>query len=196
MAVGKTKNNAIYLASQSPRRRELLDQIGVNYDVLSVNVEECRQQEESAEDYVQRLSLDKALAGARLAADSPVLGADTIVVLERRVLEKPASEEESVAMLLALSDSTHQVMTAVSVVYGDQKMTRLSTTLVSFRRISEAEARSYWQTGEPRDKAGSYGIQGLGAVFVERIEGSYSGVVGLPLFDTANLLAQLGYDNS
>ena len=192
MAMDITSNKAIYLALQSPRRRELLEQIGVRFDLLPVDAEECRQQEETAKDYVKRLSLDKALAGAKIASDRPVLGADTIVVLGSEVLEKPISEEDSVAMLLAFSGVTHQVMTAVSVVYGNQQMTRLSTTSVSFRHISEVEARSYWQSGEPQDKAGGYGIQGLGAVFVERIEGSYSGVVGLPLFGTADRLLTFG----
>ena len=192
MAMDITSNKAIYLALQSPRRRELLEQIGVRFDLLPVDAEECRQQEETAKDYVKRLSLDKALAGAKIASDRPVLGADTIVVLGSEVLEKPISEEDSVAMLLAFSGVTHQVMTAVSVVYGNQQMTRLSTTSVSFRHISEVEARRYWQSGEPQDKAGGYGIQGLGAVFVERIEGSYSGVVGLPLFGTADRLLTFG----
>ncbi len=187
-----TVNNAIYLASQSPRRRELLEQIGVSYDVLSVNVEECQQSSEAATDYVQRLSLEKALAGAALVSDRPVLGADTIVVLGDDVLEKPLSEDHAVAMLLRLSGHTHQVMTAVSLVFQAQQRTSINVTSVTFRAISDAEARRYWLSGEPKDKAGAYGIQGLGAVFVEHIEGSYSSVVGLPLFETSTLLADFG----
>jgi septum formation protein len=187
-----TVNNAIYLASQSPRRRELLEQIGVSYDVLSVNVEECQQSSEAATDYVQRLSLEKALAGAALVSDRPVLGADTIVVLGDDVLEKPLSEDHAVAMLLRLSGHTHQVMTAVSLVFQAQQRTCINVTSVTFRVISDAEARRYWLSGEPKDKAGAYGIQGLGAVFVEHIEGSYSSVVGLPLFETSALLADFG----
>lgn len=187
-----TVNNAIYLASQSPRRRELLEQIGVSYDVLSVNVEECQQSSETATDYVQRLSLEKALAGAALVSDRPVLGADTIVVLGDDVLEKPLSEDHAVAMLLRLSGHTHQVMTAVSLVFQAQQRTCINVTSVTFRVISDAEARRYWLSGEPKDKAGAYGIQGLGAVFVEHIEGSYSSVVGLPLFETSALLADFG----
>lgn len=187
-----TVNNAIYLASQSPRRRELLEQIGVSYDVLSVNVEECQQSSEAATDYVQRLSLEKALAGAALVSDRPVLGADTIVVLGDDVLEKPLSEDHAVAMLLRLSGHTHQVMTAVSLVFQAQQRTCINVTSVTFRAISDAEARRYWLSGEPKDKAGAYGIQGLGAVFVEHIEGSYSSVVGLPLFETSALLADFG----
>jgi septum formation protein len=179
---------SIYLASQSPRRRELLDQIGVAYQVVSVEVEECRQEGELAADYVQRLSLDKAQAGANVYDDKPVLGADTIVVLEGDVLEKPDSEAHAVSMLLRLSGCTHQVMTAVSLVFQGKKATCMNTTSVRFRPISAQEARQYWLTGEPKDKAGGYGIQGVGAVFVESILGSYSSVVGLPLFETATLL--------
>lgn len=183
---------SIYLASQSPRRRELLDQIGVAYQVVSVDVEEARADDEVAADYVQRLSLDKALAGANIYVDKPVLGADTIVVLEGDVLEKPISQEHAVAMLLRLSGNTHQVMTAISIVFQDKCYTRMNTTSVRFRPITEQEARQYWLTGEPKDKAGGYGIQGFGAVFVETISGSYSSVVGLPLYETASLLRDVG----
>ena len=150
-----TVNNAIYLASQSPRRRELLEQIGVSYDVLSVNVEECQQSSETATDYVQRLSLEKALAGAALVSDRPVLGADTIVVLGDDVLEKPLSEDHAVAMLLRLSGHTHQVMTAVSLVFQAQQRTCINVTSVTFRAISDADARRSWLSGEPKDKAGA-----------------------------------------
>ncbi|MFT6102308.1 MAG: septum formation protein [Candidatus Endobugula sp.] len=178
----------IYLASQSPRRRELLEQIGVEYQTLTVDVEEQRSDNESPTEYVQRLSLDKAKAGALLKQDHPVLGADTIVVLNDTVLEKPQSEVHGIEMLLRLSGNTHQVMTAVTVVYGERCETRVNVTSVRFRPLSEQEARQYWLSGEPKDKAGGYGIQGKAAVFVEEIQGSYSSVVGLPLFETANLL--------
>lgn len=183
---------SIYLASQSPRRRELLDQIGVSYQVVSVDVEERQSMGEAPSDYVQRLSLDKAMAGAQVYDDQPVLGADTIVVLGHEVLEKPVSQEEGMAMLLRLSGNTHQVMTAVSLVFQGRHQTCINKTLVRFRTISEQEACEYWLTGEPKDKAGGYGIQGLGGVFVEAIEGSYSSVVGLPLFETSALLAAFG----
>lgn len=183
---------SIYLASQSPRRRELLTQIGVQHDVISVEVEESRSLSESALDYVSRLSYEKAKAGCKLVADHPVLGADTVVVLGSDVLEKPCSEEEGVAMLLRLSGQTHQVFTSVSVVYEAQHETRTVTSLVKFRVITYHEAQQYWQTKEPQDKAGGYGIQGLGAVFVESIQGSYSGIVGLPLFETSQLLSLFG----
>lgn len=181
----------IYLASQSPRRRELLAQIGVDYELVSVDVEESRQPDESPETYVQRLSRDKAQAGARVKSDLPVLGADTIVVLENQVLEKPADKLDGINMLMALSDTTHQVMTAVSLTFQGCTETALSTTVVSFRNISRQEAEAYWATGEPADKAGAYGIQGLASVFVREIKGSYSGVVGLPLFETSQLLRNL-----
>ncbi|MGS2717769.1 Maf family protein [Eionea flava] len=178
----------IYLASQSPRRRELLEQIGISYEVLSVDVEELRLQHETPAEYVQRLSLEKAKAGVQYQPEGLVLGADTIVVLNDKVLEKPCSEQHGVEMLLQLSGNTHEVMTAVSLVRGKTIATRLNTTTVRFRPITESEARLYWQTGEPQDKAGGYGIQGRGAVFVEEISGSYSSVVGLPLFETAQLI--------
>ncbi len=185
-------SSSIYLASQSPRRRELLEQIGIAYDVISVAVDECRAKGESPSDYVQRLSKDKAEAGAAIHRDRSVLGADTIVVLNEAVLEKPVSEQDAVDMLLRLSGTTHQVMTAVSIVGQHDTYSCLSTTSVRFRAIAKEEAQAYWQTGEPKDKAGGYGIQGLASVFVEQIQGSYSGVVGLPLFETAALLSELG----
>ncbi len=183
---------SIYLASQSPRRRELLDQIGVAYEVLKVDVVEERQYDETPAEYVQRLAYDKAFAGSRLQSDKPVLGADTIVVLHGKVLEKPFSQQEAVDMLLMLSSQTHQVMTAVSLVANGDVQTVLTTTEVSFRGISRTEAEQYWHTGEPQDKAGGYGIQGIGAIFVERINGSYSAVVGLPLLEVSRLLMKVG----
>ena len=186
----------IYLASQSPRRRELLTQIGVEFDVLSIDIEEQQRANESPQNYVCRLSQEKAQAGALSSNDRPVLGADTIVVLDERVLEKPRDQGHGVEMLLRLSGQSHQVMTAVSVIDKAQCQTCLSCTRVRFRPISESEAIAYYQTGEPCDKAGGYGIQGLGAIFVESIEGSYSGVMGLPLFETANVLASSGDNNS
>ena len=166
----------------------MLHQIGVVFDVLSVDVPEEPQAGESPQNYVQRLARSKSEAGARLQPESVVLGADTIVVAQGRILEKPQDREQAIAMLLTLSASTHHVMTAVSLTLGKRNETRLCISDVSFRAISEAEAKDYWHTGEPKDKAGGYGIQGLGAVFVESIKGSYSNVVGLPLFETHQLL--------
>lgn len=183
----------LYLASQSPRRRELLAQIGVDFTVLPVSVEEAPEPGETPENYVQRLALDKARAGwARVKADGlpqqPVLGADTIGVLEGEILEKPLDLEHGAAMLHRLSGARHQVLSAVAICDGVAEQVRLSVTEVEFRPLTDKEIRTYWHTGEPADKAGGYAIQGLGAVFVRGLRGSYTGVVGLPLEVTLELL--------
>ena len=180
----------IYLASASPRRRELLDQIGIGCALLTVDVDESLHASETPQDYVQRLALAKACAGRELvtdAAERPVLGADTAVVVDGGVLGKPRDREEGLAMLARLSGRTHEVMSAVALA-GTETAVRLSVSRVSFRIISDAERLTYWDTGEPLDKAGAYGIQGRAGIFVERLEGSYSGVVGLPLYETWELL--------
>jgi len=186
----------IYLASQSPRRRELLEQIGVRYELLSPQVPEHPLDSEAPEVYVLRLALEKARAGRQLLAQDdprPVLGADTTVVFNGRILGKPRDGEEAVATLIDLSGDHHQVMSAVALVGASgEEQTRLSVSTVQFRAITLDEARAYWASGEPVDKAGGYAIQGRGAVFVERLEGSYSGVMGLPLFETAELLDCFG----
>lgn len=182
----------LYLASSSPRRRELLTQIGLSFHLVSGNIDETPQDGETPAAYVERLARGKALAGLTMLAQRPdvcVLGADTAVVLDGRILGKPADREDSLAMLRALSGRQHQVLTAVAVADRDRCKVRVVTSLVSFRNVSEAEAEAYWATGEPQDKAGGYAIQGLAAIFVNRVEGSYSGVVGLPLCETAELLA-------
>ena len=183
----------IYLASASPRRRELLQQIGVRFTVMSAAVDETVQPGKAALDYVCRLAQSKADAVfSRIQIEGqpqrPVLGADTSVVLGDNILGKPADEAAAVAMLMELSGQTHQVITAVALVDELNSQLVYSSTEVRFRSIVESEARAYWNTGEPADKAGGYGIQGFGAVFVESLQGSYSGVVGLPLYETANLL--------
>jgi septum formation protein len=183
---------SIYLASQSPRRRELLTQIGIEYELLSNDIDETPLKDELASDYVQRLAIEKARAGKKLATENkPVLGADTIVVVDNKLLGKPCNEKDAIAMLLSLSNRTHQVMTAVALVQGDQVVSDVVMTNVTFRAINEQEALSYWLSGEPKDKAGGYGIQGLGAQFVEKIEGCYFAVVGLPLMKTQQLLNRL-----
>ncbi|WP_075187250.1 Maf family protein [Teredinibacter haidensis] len=181
----------LYLASKSPRRRELLTQIGVRYQCISVDVPEERELDEKPQDYVCRLAQSKAQAGAALVADShiPVLGSDTVVVCCDQVLEKPEDQQQGVEMLLALAGREHRVLTAISLCTAERSETRVNTTSVRFRDIGQSEAERYWRTGEPWDKAGGYGIQGLGAVFVEQITGSYTGVVGLPLFETCQLLS-------
>lgn len=185
----------IYLASASPRRRELLEQIGVSYRVLQVEVDEDRHPGEQPELYVLRLALQKAKAGhVRLRAGDigAVLGADTSVVVDGEVLGKPADQAQGIAMLRRLSGATHHVYTGVALVDDDHQATRLSVSAVSFRPLSLAECEHYWRSGEPADKAGGYAIQGRGAIFVSRLEGSYSGVMGLPLFETAELLREFG----
>lgn len=188
----------IYLASQSPRRRELLTQIGVEHDVVAVDVDETPRPGEAPAAYVQRLAREKAAAGWRaLAAQGlsprPVLGADTAVVIgegdEAHILGKPADAADARRMLSALGGRAHRVLTGVSLCGQRQRQrTALSATTVWFRALDAAAIDAYWASGEPRDKAGAYGIQGLGALFIERIDGSYSGVMGLPLFETGQLL--------
>lgn len=185
----------LYLASQSPRRRELLRQIGVSHEVLSVTVDESLHPGESAREYVLRVALDKARAGRALLAPGhvlPVLGADTSVVVADRVLGKPADRADAIAMLMHLSGGTHEVHSAVALAGPGGEATRLSVSHVTFRTLTERECAAYWATGEPADKAGAYAIQGLAAVFVTRLEGSYSGVMGLPLYETAELLKESG----
>lgn len=185
----------LYLASQSPRRRELLCQIGVRHDVINASIPEQPAANESALDYVQRLAREKAAAGyAQLIQKNlplaPVLGADTLGLLDGEILEKPRDQAHAERMLRRLSGRTHQVITAVALYSSTRQALRLSITDVTFRELSDAEITAYWLTGEPQDKAGSYGIQGLGAVFVKEIRGSYSCVVGLPIEATCELLRE------
>jgi septum formation protein len=184
----------LVLASASPRRAALLEQIGVAHRVCAVDVDETPLQGEAPTDYVTRLALTKARAGALEAADSLVLGADTAVVLGEEVLQKPRDRDHGVEMLLALSGREHGVMTAVALAGrgAREDALRLSVSRVWMRPITRQEAFAYWETGEPRDKAGGYAIQGLGAIFIARVDGSYSGVVGLPLCETAELLSAHG----
>lgn len=179
---------SILLASGSPRRKELLEQLGYQFAVIRTDVEEMRQRGESPFEYVSRLSQDKALAGVALSPESIVIGSDTIVVCEQNVLEKPSDYLDAKQMLTQLSGRAHQVMTAVTVANKQKRETVVVTTDVWFKPLSEQEIEQYWQSGEPCDKAGSYAIQGLGGRFVTRIEGSYYAVVGLPLYETDQLL--------
>ncbi|MCW8890342.1 MAG: Maf-like protein [Sedimenticola sp.] len=184
----------IYLASNSPRRRELLTQIGVHHTVIGVNVDETPREREAPAEYVIRMALEKARAGhhrVESLTPMPVLGADTAVVVNQQILGKPKDQNEAVAMMAQLSDTTHKVLTGVALI-GPQEATRLSVSHVTFRAVSQKEAIAYWQSGEPADKAGGYGIQGLGALFISGLDGSFSGVMGLPLFETAELLHRAG----
>ncbi|EDL53993.1 Maf-like protein [Vibrio mediterranei AK1] len=188
---GKSMTTKIVLASTSPRRRELLSQLGYQFSVVSPDIEEVKQAQESAQQYVERLSLEKAMAGLELSdSRSVVVGSDTVVVLNEHVLEKPNDFEHAKAMLQGMSGEKHQVLTAVSVVSKNKQSSVVVTTDVWFKTLSEKEIEQYWLSGEPQDKAGSYGIQGLGGRFVTRIEGSYYAVVGLPLYETDQLLQE------
>ncbi|MNZ51756.1 Maf-like protein YhdE [compost metagenome] len=184
----------LYLASASPRRRELLLQIGVPHRRVDAPIDESVLPGETPAAYVERLARAKAAAG--LAAlgleDACVLGADTAVVLEGRILGKPLDRADGLAMLAALSGRTHEVLTAVAVADGARCRAQVVSSRVHFRPIAAAEQQAYWNTGEPLDKAGGYAIQGLAAIFVDRLEGSYSAVVGLPLAETAALLGEFG----
>jgi septum formation protein len=180
------------LGSVSPRRRELLTQIGVPFVVAAPDIDESVRSGESPAQYVTRLAQEKALAIRRAGQRLPVLAADTTVVVDGKIFAKPGDRAEAVQMLSVLSGRTHEVLTAVALADARGVATRLNTSAVRFREISQAESLAYWETGEPRDKAGAYGIQGFGAVFVESLTGSQSGVMGLPLFETAQLLQAAG----
>ncbi len=183
----------LYLASRSPRRSQLLAQIGVDFAQMDVEIEEVSRPGEPATDYVRRMAREKAQAGfSVLDGKCPVLAADTDVVVDGRILGKPTDEECALAMLSGLSGRTHEVMSAVALIWPQGEASRLSISQVGFRILTEAEMRAYWRSGEPADKAGSYAIQGLAALFIDRLQGSYSGVMGLPLFETATLLAEAG----
>ncbi len=182
----------LVLASASPRRRELLDQIGIRFVVQPAEIDEQPVPGECPEQTVRRLAAEKsARIYLRARAEMPVLGADTIVVLDGVILGKPKDMDHGIAMLGKLSGREHRVLSAVSL-RGHRHWITISATRVWFRNMEIPEMVAYWETGEPRDKAGCYAIQGLGSLFVRRIEGSYSGVVGLPLFETAALLGKAG----
>lgn len=185
----------LYLASASPRRRELLLQIGLSHLVLPQQLDESVMPGEVPEHYVVRLATAKAQAGWRdqlRTLSLPVLAADTSVVCEGRILGKPATLQEARAMLQLLSGRTHQVLTGIAAVQHDHCQALVVSTEVSFKPLNTGEIDAYWHSGEPHDKAGAYGIQGRGALFVSGIRGSYSNVVGLPLFETVQLLKNFG----
>ncbi|MBZ2189605.1 Maf family nucleotide pyrophosphatase [Alcanivorax sp. JB21] len=189
---------SLFLASASPRRTALLHQIGVPHTVLAFpGIDETPRSDESAAGYVQRMAQEKARAGYRMLApgqsdDAVVMGADTAVISGDVILGKPADDEEAVAMLTRLSGATHQVLSAVCLHSRNASVVKLSTTQVQFRALDKAEITAYVASGEPRGKAGAYAIQGFGAVLVANLHGSYSGVVGLPLAETRQLLHGAG----
>lgn len=186
----------LHLASRSPRRSELLRQIGVVHNIIEADVDETPLTGENPKEYVIRLAQEKALAGKaqlRNPEDELVLAADTSVIVDDQILGKPKDREEALNMLLLLSNRSHWVFSGVALA-GESIESRISETLVSFRKITRDEAVAYWKSGEPADKAGGYGIQGVGSIFISRIEGSFSGVMGLPLFETTQLLLKAGID--
>lgn len=190
----------IYLASQSPRRQELLNQIGVSYDVLTLEIDESIKNNEKPEEYVLRLAKEKALAGWKVhkAKEKPVLGSDTAVVIDGNILGKPRDSLDAKRMLSLLSGKTHQVMTAVALCSRAQNGSSpelssvISVSDVSFKTLSDDEIEQYTHSGEGNDKAGAYGIQGMAAAFITHLSGSYSGVMGLPLYETTELLNKAG----
>lgn len=194
----------IFLASQSPRRRALIEQLGIHYQVLGVEVDENPQPGEAAVDFVARLALEKANAGWRMVAahSIPVVGADTCIMLDQQIIGKPENPEQGIRLLKRYSGRAHQVVTGIAMVgpaggkHGAVaeivQHVRVNTSVVTFREITDEECEQYWQSGEPAGKAGGYAIQGKAAVFIKKLEGSYSGVMGLPLFEFAELTSLFG----
>jgi septum formation protein len=192
-------NKKLILASQSPRRQALLTQLGYQFEIIVSDIDESLKPDELPADYVLRLAKEKALHAFALSdnkVNSLVLGSDTSVVCQGQVLGKPENEADSIKMLSLLSGNQHQVLTAIAVVGQEQGIeqvfTKLVTTEVYFKALTLTEMQQYWQTGEPQDKAGSYAIQGIAGQFIKSIQGSYSAVVGLPLYECAQLLTEAG----
>jgi len=188
----------LILASQSPRRKQFLAQLGYQFNVQASDIDEGILLSEEAYDYVLRLAKQKALhvytaLSASAQQYTSVLGSDTCVVVDGTILGKPSNENDCIATLSLLSDRQHQVLTAIALVNHKGVQGQVVTTQVTFKALSRAEIQAYWLTGEPQDKAGSYGIQGIAGQFVKTINGSYSAVVGLPLYETAQLLNNAGY---
>ena len=182
----------IILASGSPRRKSLLESIGLNFTVYSPDVDESHKPDEEPSELCRRLSRLKAEAGASVYADAVIIAADTIVVIDGEILGKPSGREDAAKMLRKLSGREHEVITGVSVAYGGRVATEDVHTLVKFRELSESEIAAYLETGEPFDKAGAYAVQGKGALLIEGINGDYYNVVGLPLCTLGKMLGTLG----
>ena len=189
-----TSLNSIILASASPRRRELLKQLAVNFQVAAADIDESYIQGETPRDYVMRLSREKAMAGFEQSGGGlPVMGSDTIVLLDGEILGKPESRQEAETMLQRLSGNTHEVYSGVALVVNPEYvLDTLNITAVTFGKMPLAWIKQYCRTEEPMDKAGAYAVQGATGQYIHRIEGSYSGVMGLPLFETAELLRRAG----
>jgi len=186
----------LILASSSPRRTELLQQIGVDFEIKSVEIDETPIQGERPYDYVKRLAIEKAAATKALYKGDEVLvlGSDTAVIIDGKILGKPNNKEQAMLMLRQLSGGSHIVLTSVAIIDSQQEHWLVSESKVTFSTLTHREIEWYWATGEPKDKAGAYGIQGKAAVFIKRIEGSFSGVMGLPLYETSQLLKKSGVD--
>lgn len=190
----------LILVSGSPRRADLLSQLGLDFDVLVAGIDESICESETPEEYVKRVSYAKVADGFKKLAQKQqqdgrlLLGADTAVVADGRLIGKPKNKKDALDTLMLLSGDTHKVITAVVLQDGDDFLSCVVETLVTFRQLTVDEAELYWLTGEPLDKAGAYGIQGKGAIFVSSISGSYSNVVGLPLMEVSNLLRKVGVD--
>jgi septum formation protein len=181
----------LVLASASPRRKELLAQLCPEFIIAPADIDETPHFGELAEAHVTRLAQEKALVVAGQYSEHIVLAADTIVVCDQQILGKPVDDQDGCGILRQLSGKTHQVLTAVAVTWAEHLALCCVTTEVTFRQLTEVDVQEYWATGEPKDKAGAYGIQGLGGRYVQRINGSYSAVVGLPLVETEQLLQQI-----
>ncbi|MFT5659278.1 MAG: septum formation protein [Gammaproteobacteria bacterium] len=184
----------IYLASSSPRRAELLQQIGIEFELLSIDVDEAELVAETPSNYVCRVARAKARAGGNVASEKtiPVLAADTIITINDKIIGKPDGQQNCRCILSQLSGKTHQVLTCIALYHLGNISHQLSTNQVQFRPLDDFEIRNYCASDEPMDKAGAYAIQGKAAIFVESLEGSYSSVMGLPLFETAKILQQAG----
>ena len=190
-------NRPLYLASASPRRKELLEQAQLHFEVVNAPVEEVALPHESPKSYVRRIAIEKALSGFNKVAGKQiwVIGGDTAVLIEGKVLGKPKNQVDSYRMLKHLSGKTHSVLSAIAVVYDGEVFSAVNVTDVDFKCLSDEEIKQYILSGEPEGKAGSYAIQGLGANFITSIHGSYSAVMGLPLYELNELLVQSGYKN-
>ncbi|MBD3821685.1 MAG: septum formation inhibitor Maf [Thiotrichales bacterium] len=195
MSSGVSQQNKLFLSSSSPRRLELVKQLNLHCEVVNAPVEEVGLPGESAESYALRMAFEKADSGYnKLAGDDIwVIGGDTLILFEGKVFEKPRNQQDAYRMLKQLSGHSHEVLSSVAVMHDGATFSALNKTRVFFRTLSDAEIEAYWRTGEPCDKAGAYAIQGIAAGFIEKIEGSFSGVMGLPLFELQELLKESGF---
>ncbi|MPQ76937.1 nucleoside triphosphate pyrophosphatase [Hydrogenovibrio sp. JE_KL2] len=195
MSLGVSQQNKLFLSSSSPRRLELVKQLNLHCEVVNAPVEEVGLPGESAESYALRMAFEKADSGYNKLAgnDIWVIGGDTLILFEGKVFEKPRNQQDAYRMLKQLSGHSHEVLSSVAVMHDGATFSALNKTRVFFRTLSDAEIEAYWRTGEPCDKAGAYAIQGIAAGFIEKIEGSFSGVMGLPLFELQELLKESGF---